>query len=46
MTDMRYESEDLMRQLQRKSDEVTLLQKDVMSWKEVVERMNSENKEL
>ena len=46
ITDMRYQHEEAIRQINLKSDEIVALNKDIISWREVVERMNNENKEL
>ena len=46
LSDMKYQMEDLIRQQSIKDEESSLLSKDIMSWREVVDRLSAENTEL
>lgn len=43
---MRYQNEETRREISHKNEEISALNRDILSWREVVERLNSENKEL
>ena len=43
---MHYKNDETLRDLHHKTEDINSLNKDILSWKEVVDRLNSENKEL
>ena len=46
VNDLKYQRDDLMKQIKYKNDETHQLNQEIFSWKEVVERLNKENTEL
>lgn len=44
--DLRYAHDEVVRQLELKNDEYAILGRDILSWRDAVERLNSENQDM